>query len=96
MPIPKSISTASRKMSLSSIPALYRTHASGSDIRFNGWDCHTKAAWQIMFPVTDFPKWLSFNRLQQERFPDHGSTFESVSSRTFLEEASRRSTHTVP
>jgi hypothetical protein len=36
----------------------------------------TRGAWQITFPATDLPKWLSFYRFQQERFPDHASTYE--------------------
>ena len=35
----------------------------------------TKGVWTGTFPVSDIPKWLSFYKLQQERFPVHAASY---------------------
>ena len=36
----------------------------------------TRGAWSHTFPVADLPIQIAFYRLQQERFPDHATSYE--------------------
>jgi hypothetical protein len=36
-----------------------------------------KGIWRGTFPIADLPKWLTFYRQQQERYPTHAESYAS-------------------
>lgn len=38
---------------------------------------HTRGAWTGTFPTSDIPRWLTFYRGQQERYPEHAATYQA-------------------